>query len=261
MSTSSTDSGRKASSNNFNRQLGLYSLAAAAAGVSMLALAQPAAAEVVVTKKTIPIPIVPFGSKETVEISIADNGIENFAFQLYNDTRGAGSISDRGLNGWGESQPDGVVCGGSFYAKALSLPRGAKIGSKDNCFSNYDVLIEATESGNSGRYSRGYWGVKVKDRYLGVRFPIDGKTHYGWIRLTVTIDLQSHGPFMSAKITAYAYETEANKTILAGTAEESAAEVQVPGNIRNQTGPSLGMLAAGADGVTLWRQEQNLTSN
>jgi hypothetical protein len=218
----------------------------------MLALAQPAEGEVVVTKKTIPIPFVPFGSKENVEISMANNGIENFAFQLYSDTDG---ISDRGLNAWGESRPDGVVCGGDFYAKALALPRGAKIGPNDNCFSNDDVLIEATESGNSSRYSRGYWGVKVKDHYLGVRFPINGETHYGWIRLTVTIDLKPHGPFMSAKITAYAYETEANTPILAGTTEDAAAEIQLPESIQKQSGPSLGMLAAGADGLPLWRRE------
>lgn len=255
MATKHPDCGSmKVSSNPLHHQLGFYSLAAAAAGVSMLALAQPAAGEVVITKKTIPIPIVPIGSKENVEISMANNGIENFAFQLYNDTDG---ISDRGLNGWGESRRDGVVCGGDFYAKALALPRGAKIGSNDNqCFSNYDVLIEATESGNSSRYSRGYWGVKVKDHYLGVRFPIDGETHYGWIRLTVTIDLKPHGPFMSAKITAYAYETVANKKILAGFAEETTGEVRAPENIQNQAGPSLGMLAAGADGLLLWRREE-----
>jgi hypothetical protein len=258
MSTSSRDSAKKASANNLNRQLGLYSLAAAAAGVSLLALAQPAAGEVVVTKKTIPIPIVPIGSKENVEISMANNGIENFVFQLYNDTDG---ISDRGLNAWGESRPNGVVCGGDFYAKALALPRGAQIGPNDNqCFSNYDVLIEATESGNSSRYSRGYWGVKVKDHYLGVRFPIDGETHYGWIRLTVTIDLKPRGPLMSAKITAYAYETVANKPILAGTTETSTAQSQLPDNIQNHAGPSLGMLAVGAEGVPLWRREEALTA-
>jgi hypothetical protein len=270
MSISSTDSAKKAFSNHLNRQLGLYSLAAAAAGVSMLALAQPAAGEVVVTKKTIPIPIVPIGSKEAVEISMANNGIENFAFQLSSAARGAGSLSERALDAWGESQPggrgesraDAVACGGDFYAKALALPRGAQIGSNDNkCFSNYLVLIEATDSRNSSRYSRGYWGVKVKDHYLGVRFPIDGETHYGWIRLTVTIDLKPHGPSMSAIITAYAYETVAKKPIFAGTAEKSATELQVPENIENRRGPSLGMLALGADSLPLWRREEVAGAN
>ena len=59
-----TNSVKKTSPNDLNRQVSLYSLAAAAAGVSMLALAQPAAAEVVITKRTIPIPLVPSGSEK-----------------------------------------------------------------------------------------------------------------------------------------------------------------------------------------------------
>ena len=61
MSIQPNDSAGKTSSNNFNRQAALYSLAAAMAGVSLLALAEPAAGEIVVTTTTIPIPISPFG--------------------------------------------------------------------------------------------------------------------------------------------------------------------------------------------------------
>jgi hypothetical protein len=253
MSTSSTHSARKASANHLNRQLGLYSLAAATAGVSLLALAQPADAEVVITKKTIPIPISPFGMPEFVKISVANNGIDNFSFSLYS------TKADRGLRVTGASRADGLITGGTFYAEALALPRGAKIGPSA-AFFNYTELIEATETSDAGRNSRGYWGGNVKNRYLGVRFPIDGETHYGWIRLTVTIDLKPHGPYLSAKITAYAYETEPNQPILAGTSEKSSAEVQLPENIQNQAGPSLGMLATGADGLPLWRREEALIS-
>jgi hypothetical protein len=73
MSTPSNDFATKAPSNNLNRQLGLYSLAAAAAGVSMLALAQPAAGEVVITRKTIPI-----GS--LVYLDMNHDGVADFTF-------------------------------------------------------------------------------------------------------------------------------------------------------------------------------------
>jgi hypothetical protein len=245
------DSAGKTSSNNFNRQAALYSLAAAMAGVSLLALAEPAAGEIVVTKKTIPIPISPFGTPDLVKLSVANNGIDDFSFWLYNDK----AISDRGFLVAGATKGDGVIAGGDFYAKALALPRGAKIGPSAD-FSNYTVLIEATETGNTGRYSRGYWGENLKDHYLGVRFILNGETHYGWIRVTATIDLQRQAPFMRAKITAYAYETVANKAITAGTAAMPTAEISGE-NQQKQVGPSLGMLAAGAESMPLWRREES----
>lgn len=92
---------------------------------------------------------------------------------------------------------------------------------------------------------------------------IGGELHYGWIRLTLTTNPDPHGPFMSAKITGYAYETVPNKPILAGTASSAAgaakkptAEAQVPENIHNQSGPSLGMLALGSEALPLWRREE-----
>ena len=66
--------GIEARPNNSNRQIAQYSLVATVAGVSVLALAQPAAGEVLVTKKTIPIPLAPVGVREPVKISMANNG-------------------------------------------------------------------------------------------------------------------------------------------------------------------------------------------
>ncbi len=260
MSTQTSDSGKKSSSNNLNRQVGLYCVAAAVAGVSMLALAEPAQAEVVVTKKTIPIPMVPFPTVGLVRISMANNGINNFGLNLYNESNSM--ISDRGVGVWGVSEQDGVIVGGSFYAKALALTRGAVIGPSANFFAYSLALIEGSEAFSSNRTFRGFW-KDSKNRYLGVSFPINGETHYGWIRLTVTTDPNAHGPFMSAKITGYAYETVANKPILAGTAATAAtpadnptAELQAPKNAQVKNGPSLGMLASGSEALPLWRREE-----
>ena len=82
MSANPTDSVPKTSSNHLNRQIAQYSVAAAVAGVSMLALAQPAAGEVVFTKKTIHLPLATGGTMEPVKISMANNGIDNFEFTL-----------------------------------------------------------------------------------------------------------------------------------------------------------------------------------
>jgi hypothetical protein len=259
MSTHSAKSASKTSSNDLNRQIAHYSIAAAVAGVSMLALAEPAAAEVVVTRETIPIPLTPIDMRHPVKISMANNGVDNFTFHLTNSPPNSGrSSSFRSLALVGATSNAAPIYQGYFIAP---LPRGAKIGASAG-FSPFESAVEQSLAGVSGRGFRGYWGGNLKDHYVGVRFSIAGQTHYGWIRLTVTTNPDPHGPAMSAKITGYAYETVPNKTILAGTAaiaaaatEKSSAEVQSPKNIQNQTGPSLGMLALGAEALPMWRRE------
>jgi hypothetical protein len=258
----SKETAKKTDSNRLNRQAGMYSLAAAAAGVSLLALAQPAVSEVVVTRKTIPIPLAPYNQDTSPKISMANNGIDNFSFVL---AAGVSNLGPRELVmipiGLGEEAGNQVLCGGSFYAKAMALDRGVTIGpavGPSETFSSYAALIEGTNSsGNGGGFfPRGYWGGNPKNKYLGVRFQLGGKTHYGWIRLTVTLNTKLEKPTLEATITGYAYETVANKPIKAGTAALSTAEAQVPKKIQHKTGPSLGMLAAGAEELTAWRREE-----
>jgi hypothetical protein len=248
MSASSSHSARKASSNDFSRQSGLYSLAAAAAGVSMLALAQPAAGEVVVTKKTIPV----IGD---VSIDINHDGINDFEFYNYFSFGSADLTVRGGLPGGGGGA---FVVGPSAYASPLM--RGAQIGPAANFSpsSTFASIEKGMHLGYSNETLDGPWGGNPQNRYLGVRFRIDGQTHYGWVRLSVfTLPKGAWG----ATITAFAYETVPDKPILAGTAETSAAELKFPENIQNQRGPSLGMLAAGADSWPRWRREATSTSN
>ena len=112
---------------------------------------------------------------------------------------------------------------------------------------------------SSGKYSKqmfGRWGNNQKDRFLGVRFLIGGKTHYGWIRLSVTT--QAKGA-MTVEITAYAYETIANKVTTAGATSGAASVAEVQPQMPKPAG--LGMLALGAEGLPLWRRDEILSSN
>jgi hypothetical protein len=61
---------------------------------------------------------------------------------------------------------------------------------------------------------RGTYGqrVNVTNRYLGLKFKIDKKNHYGWARLSV----QQQGGQIIATLTGYAYETVPGKGIRAG---------------------------------------------
>jgi hypothetical protein len=102
----------------------------------------------------------------------------------------------------------------------------------------------------------------VLHRYLGLKFIIKGKIHYGWARLHV----HWHAPHISATLTGYAYETIANKPIITGKPTGTDdVEKYDPDSGAFLTDPipdtpqpaSLGMLALGAEGVPLWRRKES----
>jgi len=262
VSTLRTDAATKSSFDHLNRHLARYSVAAAVAGVSVLALAQPAESEVIVTKKTIPIPLSP--GTETIPISLTNNGNNDFSFSLYSFSY---KSFRRSLRMW-PLEGGAVVAQSSarHLPSALALVRGAKIGPSAHFSTANLANIEESQGGCSyarstcGQKFSGLWGGSPKNRFLGVRFLINGETHYGWIRLTVNTATRA---IMSATITGYAYETVANKPILAGTAETASTtagkptgELQDRRNSHGNVGPSLGMLAAGADALPVWRRER-----
>jgi len=262
MSPHATNPDTKISSKNFNRQVGQYAIMAAVAGVSVLALTEPAAAEVVVTRKTIQIPVSTGTTANPVTISLANNGVTDISLTLW-----AGALPGRALDFDSPNRSNGLLAAGSA-PYAVALTRGAQIGpvrSEARAF-YFRGLVELSASSGVNKYCKGFWGSnpkyylgvgcgEEKNQYLGVRFQLNGQTHYGWVRLTVTTSPDPNGPALTAKITGYAYETVANKTILAGTAANQAAAFEVPDNVKHQAGPSLGMLAAGANALPMWRRE------
>jgi hypothetical protein len=234
------------------RNINFYSTAATAAGVSMLALAQPAAGEVVITKKTIPIPVSNyFEGQIPVLLDLNHDGatdlsfiLSTFAYHSFNAVLEAVPAQGAGVIG-------GIGTLGRFYGSALL--RGARIGPSAH-FSSKAADLERSEgfdvSSRSSRHVYGKWDSNSPNRYLGVKFLIDGKTHYGWVRLTVNTTGKITGT-----ITAYAYETVPNKKILAGISENPGSAAQAE-TVREKLGqPSLGMLALGSDGLAIWRRE------
>ena len=89
-----------------------------------------------------------------------------------------------------------------------------------------------------------------------MRFKINGKIHYGWVRITVKITSPLPPPFMTATITEYGYETVANKSLGAGLSGADSSDEQAQETPCNIGQPSLGMLAQGVDGLALWRREE-----
>jgi hypothetical protein len=97
----------------------------------------------------------------------------------------------------------------------------------------------------------------VTNGYLGLKFTVKGKIHYGWARLTVQVLGRA---FIKATLTGYAYETIPNKAIIAGRTNGSNDNSVDPVVLAAPTPQpaSLGMLALGAHGVPLWRRKESV---
>jgi hypothetical protein len=101
----------------------------------------------------------------------------------------------------------------------------------------------------------------VKNRYLGLRFNIKQKTHYGWARLNISCNPKNRR--ITALLTGYAYETIPNKPIVTGktkgpddlgnVAQPSPAALRAP----THQPASLGLLAMGARALSIWRLEES----
>jgi hypothetical protein len=143
---------------------------------------------------------------------------------------------------------------------AAPLPSGARIGPKGAFKEDEDKawFMAGWSEGLSGISSRsnGPW-KQAQNTYLGLKFSVNGQTHYGWVRMTVNAKTG-----IVATLTGYAYETIPNKPILAGqTSEAGNAGYFAP----DLTAPApraanLGLLARGSDAIAIWRREEETGS-
>jgi len=225
------------------RRLNSYALAASAAGVSTLALAMPAQARIIYTPTH---HIVKQGASYKLDVN--HDGITDFTL---NDTYHATSsgfyatlsaapAAGNGLEGWTGNR-----------GWAFALKPGAAIGPRH--YFPGQVLVLAASLAGSITYA-GSW-VNVKNRYAGLQFKIAGKVHYGWARFSVQVSNRSS---ITATLTGYAYETIPGKPIRAGqtnSAGQTGAPKPAPVAHRIQAPQSrtLGLLATGAPGLSIWR--------
>jgi hypothetical protein len=237
-------------SESTNRQLNKYALVVGSAGVGMLALTQPALAKIVytpthhtLTNGTLPIPI-----DGTHDFTLSD--------KFYIIT---GSWSTQLLN-IDLSERTSVV---GSKGSAAALKRGAVIGPADK-FQTGKVLMAGGFCETQISSSKVFGGfANTTQRYLGLKFKVNGKVHYGWARFaSVKAFACDAGPAVSATLTGYAYETIPNKTIVAGQTKgpddavvgESNATLTVP----TPQPATLGALAMGAPGLSIWRRKESV---
>ena len=229
-------------SKSLHQQLSMYALAASAAGVGVLALAQSAEAKIIYTKTHVVI-----GTNHVYELDLNHDGIADFKISnhsFFTDTIVASlsALPAQAHNAVVGAQPH---TGSPYYAYALR--HGVGIGPKQ-------PFAGAWMAWSDGANRAGQW-VNVRSRYLGLKFRIKNKVHYGWARLNVTVGNSR----ISVTLTGYAYETIPGKPIKAGHTKGTDDIVERPD--ADLTAPTrepatLGMLAMGTPGLSIWRREE-----
>jgi hypothetical protein len=230
---------------SLNQRLASYVAAAGAAGVCLLVTAS-AEARIVYTPAYTTFSGGTFGFPG-LSLDLNHDGIVDFYLLNFCATSGVWCAA-------GAQSPNAVLLSaGSFlgYPFAAALTVGKTIGSS-GAFGAAGVMI-ATANGSC---SFAPW-CNVKGRFLGLKFSIRGKTHFGWARLN------SNGG-SSATLTGYAYETVPNKPIRAGETGPVVGGVSLPELHRATPATAtlqratLGVLALGSRGLDIWRKEQDV---
>jgi hypothetical protein len=217
----------------------MYALSACAAGVGVLALAQPAEARIVYTKAHQRIPI-----NTDYPLDLNHDGITDLSIYDRSTTTGSGVRYDAL---WAQLRYRNSLDGSRLRTQnngglPAALKRGLLVGPPW-----YSARTELMAIASSRGRKRGNW-LSVDNRYLGIKFQIKGKYHYGWVRMRVEVI----GPNIIATLNGYAFETIAGKSIKAGQTKEADDQVSGPGpsltNPIPTTQPaSLGALAVGSD--------------
>jgi hypothetical protein len=221
-----------------------YALAASAAGAGVLMLAQPAEARVVYTKAHHVIVrqshfMLDLNHDSTIDFTIghrsgctSDHICDTMLYAFASPISGGNGI-------------EGVR---KFYNLAYALKPKSQIGPKKTFFDGA-VLFDRHRVSNTAGVCTGSW-VDAKDRYLGLKFLVKGKYHFGWARLSVTCDRFS---LTVGIVSGYAYETVPNKPIIAGKMMGRDVIAIEPA--------SLGHLAAGASAIPAWRVKRTAATS
>jgi hypothetical protein len=242
-------------SESIHQQLSMYALAASAAGVGTLCFAKPAEARIVYTPAHVAIK--PNG--DLFQIDLNHDGTPDFGLSNKWYYNGEGDYRTLKVL---QSQPaneiwmtNGNACRTFGASDATAVPKGKRIGPKRD-FQHKGVgavMALALKTGSCGEWL----GKSNFQAYLGLKFTITGKIHFGWARVKVDT-LQTQQKF-SATLTGYAYETIPGKAIIAGATKgpDGGAE-PAPASIKTHTPKpaTVGMLALGAPGLSIWRREE-----
>jgi hypothetical protein len=249
---------------SINQQLNAYALTAAAAGVGLLALAPPAEGKIIYTQTHAKVV-----SGKALPLDLNHDGIVDFNLVAQGSFIGNIVYSLAVCQFTHGTSNGGVRCQSSFSTNlirnvgvfAAALRPGAEI-QDGKRFRAKGVILGKIERSESHTYWQGAWfngGKGVKNRYLGLKFKIKGRVHFGWARMTITTTSHNY----TAILTGYAYETVPGKGIVAGRTkdtDQSNVEQSHATSVTPTLEPTLGALAMGAPGRSIWQRKESAVS-
>jgi hypothetical protein len=238
-------------SESVHHQLQMYALAAGAAGISALSLAPPADAKIIYTKTNTPILV-----NKPYNLDLNHDGISDFELKDHFYTNSG--YSDGSLIVLPQKSANEVWTAQQCFGSAPSLcaarlRKGTRVGPKGafrQDYPNGEIMVRSNHVSYFGKWMNA-------TGYLGLKFVIKGKTHFGWARLAVSAQ-RWH---VTATLTGYAYETIPGKAIIAGATKgpddgEPTASFTMP----TPEPATLGVLAMGSPGLSIWRRKERLES-
>jgi hypothetical protein len=189
-----------------------------------------------------PLPTLRIAPNHKIPLDLNHDGIRDFSivdtYERWNGNSGGGYL------GVSAAQGNAIAATQKLDFYANDLAAGVRIGPRLLFGAGKHVMAtEFPRNSGTGINSNGPWRQAEK-RYLGLEFAIDGKTHFGWARLSV----KSKASGMFATLTGYAYETIPNKSIIAGKTKGPDAVTVAPA--------TLGHLASGAAAIPAVRMKQ-----
>ncbi len=238
---------------NLDKRLLAYLAAASAAGAGLMTASRTAEAEVLYTPAHVVIHPVTNDGPWGYNLDLNHDGIIDFQLAAFAGATTNYEAQSLEIYPCYCKDPNGVVGTNVNHTRgnASALRAGVLIGPALQFLPNSKGILLAgagehlSNSGHKisstfqGQFANG--GKGVTNRYLGLKFLIDGEVHYGWARITIG---------RTSLLTGYAYETEPNVAILTG------ALAAVPAKMESAAPATLGLLALGADGVAGRRGNQ-----
>lgn len=191
-----------------------YAVPTGAALVSLLALSEPARAKIVYTPVRLKLPCTDEGSGNGLyQLDLNRDKIADFNLYCHGNSGDGGGVWIGPVN----KQNKIWTASTTQYRRkgwAAALSSGVAIKPNRN-FQTGDHGMMGWETGGTTFQISGPW-VDLTNRYLGLKFLVKGKPHFGWARLNVAF----RPNFTHATLTGYAYETVPNKPIITGKTKD-----------------------------------------
>ena len=231
---------------NLEKKLFAYAIGAGAVATGLIPLAEPAQAEVVFVPTHVHL-----NSNQSFAIDIQGTTEFTLTDKLYVLT---GSFSTALLSV--TAAASAAVVGRN--QKAAAMKPGNVVGPAKPFQPNKALLAGAFKDSQGSQASVFGPFAQTTQRYLGLKFVLNGDVHYGWVRFAAVLADDNRPPSVRALMTGYAYETTPNKPIQVGQTSDDpfASQLFPKGDNATQLQPAtLGVLALGSTGIETWRRE------